>query len=262
MDVIGVLSLLAGLPVAIVLTAVAGLWWTFLIVLGVGVVAMVLGVAFMAAPTEVALPEARTTTSRPTRAPAENVLSSGRSSRPAPRSRPYHRVVTEYQPSDIRVSDSEREDALGKLGEHMSAGRLDIDEYGERTAKVTTAKTRGEVLDLFGDLPEPRPAFGRPAPPPAAPAARTPSLGRRVAPVVVPVVAIVLALGLLFVVEAAVLLPAAVRLLRDLRLPRRRGFDQHRSDEYRRAMREHRDAIREQHRRMRRQWRDDGMRRY
>jgi len=57
MDVIGVLSLLAGLPVAIVLTAVAGLWWTFLIVLGVGVVAMVLGVAFMAAPTEVALPE-------------------------------------------------------------------------------------------------------------------------------------------------------------------------------------------------------------
>jgi Domain of unknown function (DUF1707) len=50
MDVIGVLSLLVGLPVAIVLTAVFGAWWTFLIVLGVGVVAMVLGVAFMAQP--------------------------------------------------------------------------------------------------------------------------------------------------------------------------------------------------------------------
>lgn len=50
MDVIGVLSLLVGLPVAIVFTAVAGLWWTFLVVLGVGVVAMVLGVAFMAQP--------------------------------------------------------------------------------------------------------------------------------------------------------------------------------------------------------------------
>ena len=50
MDVIGVLSLLVGLPVAIVFTAVAGMWWTFLVVLGVGVVAMVLGVAFMAQP--------------------------------------------------------------------------------------------------------------------------------------------------------------------------------------------------------------------
>ena len=53
MDVIGVLSLLAGLPVAIVLTAAAGAWWTFLIVLGVGVVAMVLGVAFMVPPARV-----------------------------------------------------------------------------------------------------------------------------------------------------------------------------------------------------------------
>ena len=47
MDVIGVLSLLVGLPLAIVLTATMGMWWTFLIVLGVGVAAMVLGVAFM-----------------------------------------------------------------------------------------------------------------------------------------------------------------------------------------------------------------------
>jgi hypothetical protein len=47
MDAIGVLSLLAGLPVAIVLTAALGMWWTLLVVVGVGVVAMVLGVAFM-----------------------------------------------------------------------------------------------------------------------------------------------------------------------------------------------------------------------
>ena len=56
MDAIGVLALLAGLPVAIVLTAAKGLWWTFLVVLGVGVVAMVLGVAFMSAPAELTLP--------------------------------------------------------------------------------------------------------------------------------------------------------------------------------------------------------------
>lgn len=47
MDAIGVLTLLVGLPLAIVLTAVAGLWWMFIVVLGGAVVAMVLGVAFM-----------------------------------------------------------------------------------------------------------------------------------------------------------------------------------------------------------------------
>lgn len=57
MDVIGVLSLLVGLPVAIVFTAVAGMWWTFLVVLGIGVVAMVLGVAFMTQPAGVPLPD-------------------------------------------------------------------------------------------------------------------------------------------------------------------------------------------------------------
>lgn len=47
LDAVGVLSLLVGLPTAIVLTATAGLWWTFLVVFGVAVVSMVLGVAFM-----------------------------------------------------------------------------------------------------------------------------------------------------------------------------------------------------------------------
>ncbi len=56
MDVIGVLSLLVGLPVAIVLTATLGMWWTFLIVLGVGVVAMVLGVAFMTPSADAGVP--------------------------------------------------------------------------------------------------------------------------------------------------------------------------------------------------------------
>ena len=77
------------------------------------------------------------------------------------------------EPSDLRISDSEREDAISKLGEHMSVGRLDVDEYGERTAKVAAAKTRGELLALFADLPDPRPSFGSPitAAPRARPAA-------------------------------------------------------------------------------------------
>lgn len=102
--------------------------------------------------------------------------------------------MAEYQ-RDIRVSDTEREDALTKLGAHMTEGRLTIDEYGDRTAKVATAKTRGDVLALFEDLPEPRPAFGRPA----SPAARAgpPGPARRMMPTVVPVVGIIVAIGLL-----------------------------------------------------------------
>ena len=73
--------------------------------------------------------------------------------------------MADVQPSNMRIGDTERESALAALGEHMSAGRLDIDEYGERTAKVSAAKTRGELTDLFGDLPEPHPTFGA-APPP------------------------------------------------------------------------------------------------
>lgn len=68
---------------------------------------------------------------------------------------------------DIRIGDAEREEALKALGEHMSAGRLQLDEYGDRSALVTTAKTRGDLLALFADLPEPHPRFGqllRPAP--------------------------------------------------------------------------------------------------
>ena len=73
---------------------------------------------------------------------------------------PYHRVVSESQDADLRIADSEREAAMAVLGEHMSAGRLNIDEYGERSAQVSTAKTRGELRALFTDLPAPHPQFG------------------------------------------------------------------------------------------------------
>ncbi len=60
---------------------------------------------------------------------------------------------------DIRIGDAEREEALKALGEHMSAGRLELDEYGDRSALVTTAKTRRDLLALFADLPQPHPRF-------------------------------------------------------------------------------------------------------
>jgi hypothetical protein len=72
--------------------------------------------------------------------------------------------VDEPDSPDVRIGDAEREEAHTALGEHMSAGRLDIDEYGDRSAKVAAARTRNELVALFTDLPAPKPAFGTPAP--------------------------------------------------------------------------------------------------
>ena len=83
--------------------------------------------------------------------------------------------MTEVPSPQLRISDQNRESALSALGEHMSAGRIDIDEYGERSARITAAKTRGELVELFADLPAPHPryddapqAVAAPEPAPAA----------------------------------------------------------------------------------------------
>lgn len=68
---------------------------------------------------------------------------------------------------DIRIGDAERAQALELLGTHLGEGRLDVEEYGERSARVTTAKTRGDLLSLFADLPAPRPRFEQVAPLPS-----------------------------------------------------------------------------------------------
>lgn len=53
------------------------------------------------------------------------------------------------------------------LGDHLTAGRLSLDEYGERSARATHAVTRGDLKQLFADLPAPHPEFGdEPAPTP------------------------------------------------------------------------------------------------
>ncbi|WP_163570545.1 DUF1707 SHOCT-like domain-containing protein [Fodinicola feengrottensis] len=59
----------------------------------------------------------------------------------------------------FRIGDAEREAALGALGEHLAAGRLTMDEYGERTTRAASAQTYGELLAVFTDLPGPQPAL-------------------------------------------------------------------------------------------------------
>lgn len=55
----------------------------------------------------------------------------------------------------LRLSDAEREAALARLGEHYAEGRLDKDEYDERSDAIWTAKTRADLAPVFADLPAP-----------------------------------------------------------------------------------------------------------
>jgi len=71
---------------------------------------------------------------------------------------------------ELRIGTAEREAAVKLLGDHMSEGRLALEEYEERTAAALEARTRADVRPLFKDLPPPHPAFmTSPVPYPAAP---------------------------------------------------------------------------------------------
>jgi hypothetical protein len=53
----------------------------------------------------------------------------------------------------VRLSDADRERAAALLGEHYVAGRLSTEEHAERVDRVWAARTRGDLGDLFADLP-------------------------------------------------------------------------------------------------------------
>jgi hypothetical protein len=65
----------------------------------------------------------------------------------------------------LRIGNAEREAAYAALSTHLDAGRLDPDEYGERYARASLARTRPELEALFVDLPLPHPRFEAAAPP-------------------------------------------------------------------------------------------------
>ena len=53
----------------------------------------------------------------------------------------------------LRAADADRAAVATVLGQHMSAGRLTVDEYDERLARAYAAKTYGELEQLTADLP-------------------------------------------------------------------------------------------------------------
>jgi hypothetical protein len=56
-------------------------------------------------------------------------------------------------PRDIRVSDDERSHVLGLLEKATGRGLIDLGEYTERSAKVISARTRGDLNAVLMDLP-------------------------------------------------------------------------------------------------------------
>jgi hypothetical protein len=56
---------------------------------------------------------------------------------------------------DLRLGDADRDEAIARLSEHYAAGRLDKDEFDERSDAVWTARTRGDLAPVFVDLESP-----------------------------------------------------------------------------------------------------------
>jgi hypothetical protein len=58
-----------------------------------------------------------------------------------------------FSRGDIRVSDAERDHAVGELSEHFQAGRLTLDEFDDRSGRALQARTGADLSGLFTDLP-------------------------------------------------------------------------------------------------------------
>jgi hypothetical protein len=63
-----------------------------------------------------------------------------------------------YADQHLRVSDAERNAVAERLSAHYADGRLDQSEFDDRVSRTMSAKTRGDLLGLFDDLPDTEPA--------------------------------------------------------------------------------------------------------
>lgn len=69
----------------------------------------------------------------------------------------------------LRVGTAERTAAMKALDVHLEAGRLGVEEYGDRSAQAANATVASELTELFTDLPAPHPDIPGTAPLPAVP---------------------------------------------------------------------------------------------
>lgn len=64
-------------------------------------------------------------------------------------------------PDALRVSDVERSVVQERLRQAVGDGQLDLHEFDARVQQVWSARTRGELVRVTADLPEPLPPPGR-----------------------------------------------------------------------------------------------------
>jgi hypothetical protein len=83
---------------------------------------------------------------------------------------------------DLRIGDAERDAAVAALGEHFAAGRIDAQEYEERSSTAWAARSAGALAPLFEDLPAPHPHTPATGPAPRSEAGHRPAWGPRIPP--------------------------------------------------------------------------------
>lgn len=64
----------------------------------------------------------------------------------------------------LRIGTDERTSAMKALDEHLTAGRLGVEEYADRSALAAAATVGSELAALFTDLPAPHPQLPGSAP--------------------------------------------------------------------------------------------------
>lgn len=92
-------------------------------------------------------------------------------------------TVTDHP--EVRIGTTERERAQNALSEHFSQGRLDINEFEERSGLAAAARTVGDLARLFSDLPGGLPGALAAPPPDSRRAAPGPWIRRRAGPLVI-----------------------------------------------------------------------------
>jgi hypothetical protein len=61
-----------------------------------------------------------------------------------------------YPAGDLRVSDADRDQALGELSDAFEAGRITAGEFDQRSQQALGARTGDELTGLLADLPHDR----------------------------------------------------------------------------------------------------------
>jgi Domain of unknown function (DUF1707) len=64
-----------------------------------------------------------------------------------------HRAGWNYPDQELRVSDADRDQALGELSQAFQAGRITADEFDQRSGRALGARTGKELTSLLSDLP-------------------------------------------------------------------------------------------------------------